>query len=39
MLQGFPAFVVGLAILAAILIFLGVKSVPQGMEYLSLIHI
>ena len=33
MLQGFPAFVVGLAILAAILIFLGVKSVPQGMEY------
>lgn len=33
MLQGFPAFVVGLAVLAAILIFLGVKSVPQGMEY------
>ncbi|MBK7540603.1 MAG: SPFH/Band 7/PHB domain protein [Candidatus Competibacteraceae bacterium] len=32
-MQGFPAFVVGLAILAAILIFLGVKSVPQGMEY------
>ena len=30
---GFAAFVVGLAILAAILIFLGVKSVPQGMEY------
>ncbi len=33
MLEGFAAFVVGLAILAAILIFLGVKSVPQGMEY------
>jgi regulator of protease activity HflC (stomatin/prohibitin superfamily) len=33
MLEGFSAFVVGLAILAAILIFLGVKSVPQGMEY------
>jgi regulator of protease activity HflC (stomatin/prohibitin superfamily) len=30
---GFAAFVVGLAIFAAILIFLGVKSVPQGMEY------
>ncbi len=30
---GFAAFVLGLAILAAILIFLGVKSVPQGMEY------
>jgi len=33
MLEGFSAFVVGLAILAAILIFLGVKSVSQGMEY------
>jgi regulator of protease activity HflC (stomatin/prohibitin superfamily) len=33
MLEGFSAFVIGLAILAAILIFLGVKSVPQGMEY------
>ena len=33
MLEGFSAFVVGLAILAAILIFLGVKSVPQGIEY------
>ncbi|MBL8251835.1 MAG: SPFH/Band 7/PHB domain protein [Candidatus Competibacter sp.] len=33
MLEGFSAFVVGLAILAAILVFLGVKSVPQGMEY------
>ena len=33
MLEGFAALVVGLAILAAILIFLGVKSVPQGMEY------
>ncbi|HHW78142.1 MAG TPA: SPFH/Band 7/PHB domain protein [Xanthomonadaceae bacterium] len=32
-MEGFAAFVVGLAILAAILIFLGVKSVPQGMEY------
>lgn len=30
---GFATFVVGLAILIAILIFLGVKSVPQGMEY------
>lgn len=30
---GFGAFVVGLVILAGILIFLGVKSVPQGMEY------
>ena len=33
MLEGFSAFVIGLAVLAAILIFLGVKSVPQGMEY------
>jgi regulator of protease activity HflC (stomatin/prohibitin superfamily) len=33
MLEGFAAFVVGLAIFAIILIFLGVKSVPQGMEY------
>ncbi len=33
MLEGFSAFVVGLVILAIILIFLGVKSVPQGMEY------
>ncbi|HRE53309.1 MAG TPA: SPFH domain-containing protein [Candidatus Competibacter sp.] len=32
-MEGFSAFVVGLAILAAILVFLGVKSVPQGMEY------
>ncbi|MFO1423423.1 MAG: SPFH domain-containing protein [Candidatus Competibacteraceae bacterium] len=30
---GFAPFVIGLAILAIILIFLGVKSVPQGMEY------
>ena len=30
---GFAAFVIGLAIFAIILIFLGVKSVPQGMEY------
>ncbi|HRD49415.1 MAG: SPFH/Band 7/PHB domain protein [Candidatus Competibacter sp.] len=30
---GFPAFVVALAIFAVILIFLGVKSVSQGMEY------
>jgi regulator of protease activity HflC (stomatin/prohibitin superfamily) len=30
---GFATFVVGLAVLAIILIFLGVKSVPQGMEY------
>jgi regulator of protease activity HflC (stomatin/prohibitin superfamily) len=33
MLEGFPAFVVALAVLAMILVFLGVKSVPQGMEY------
>ena len=33
MLEGFPAFVVTLAIFAVILIFLGVKSVSQGMEY------
>ncbi|HRF61482.1 MAG TPA: SPFH domain-containing protein [Candidatus Competibacter sp.] len=32
-MEGFSAFVIGLAVLAAILIFLGVKSVPQGMEY------
>ncbi|HRY16620.1 MAG TPA: SPFH domain-containing protein [Candidatus Competibacteraceae bacterium] len=33
MLEGFSAFAVGLAIFAVILVFLGVKSVPQGMEY------
>jgi regulator of protease activity HflC (stomatin/prohibitin superfamily) len=33
MLEGFSIFVIGLAIFAVILIFLGVKSVPQGMEY------
>ena len=33
MLEGFSAFVVALAVLAVILIFLGVKSVQQGMEY------
>ncbi len=33
MLEGFSAFVVALAVLAIILVFLGVKSVPQGMEY------
>jgi regulator of protease activity HflC (stomatin/prohibitin superfamily) len=33
MLEGFAAFVVGLAIFAIILVFLGVKAVPQGMEY------
>ncbi|HPE72109.1 MAG TPA: SPFH domain-containing protein, partial [Candidatus Competibacter sp.] len=33
MLEGFSAFVVALAVLAVILIFLGVKAVPQGMEY------
>ncbi|RUQ32378.1 MAG: SPFH/Band 7/PHB domain protein [Candidatus Competibacteraceae bacterium] len=32
-MEGFSAFVVALAILAIILVFLGVKSVPQGMEY------
>ncbi len=33
MLEGFSVFVVAVAILAIILVFLGVKSVPQGMEY------
>ncbi len=33
MFGGFAAFVIGLAIFAIILIFMGVKSVPQGMEY------
>lgn len=33
MLEGFSAFVVALAILAIILLFLGIKSVSQGMEY------
>jgi regulator of protease activity HflC (stomatin/prohibitin superfamily) len=33
MLEGFSAFVIGLVVLAIILVFLGVKSVPQGMEY------
>ena len=33
MLEGFSAFAIGLVVLAIILIFLGVKSVPQGMEY------
>jgi regulator of protease activity HflC (stomatin/prohibitin superfamily) len=33
MLEGFSAFVVGLAVFAVILVFLGVKPVPQGMEY------
>ncbi|MCC8988514.1 MAG: SPFH/Band 7/PHB domain protein [Candidatus Contendobacter sp.] len=32
-MEGFSAFVVALAALAIILVFLGVKSVPQGMEY------
>ena len=32
-MEGFATFVIGLAIFAIILIFLGVKSVPQGMEY------
>ncbi|MEZ5574104.1 MAG: SPFH domain-containing protein [Candidatus Competibacteraceae bacterium] len=32
-MEGFSAFVVALAVLAVILIFLGVKAVPQGMEY------
>ncbi|RUQ38974.1 MAG: SPFH/Band 7/PHB domain protein [Candidatus Competibacteraceae bacterium] len=32
-MEGFSAFVIGLAVLAIILVFLGVKSVPQGMEY------
>ncbi len=33
MLEGFSAFAIGLVVLAIILVFLGVKSVPQGMEY------
>jgi len=33
MLEGFSVFVIGFAVFAVILIFLGVKSVPQGMEY------
>ncbi len=33
MLEGFSVFVVALAVLAVILIVLGVKSVQQGMEY------
>jgi regulator of protease activity HflC (stomatin/prohibitin superfamily) len=33
MLEGFSAFVIAVAILAIILVFMGVKSVPQGMEY------
>ncbi|NJM10723.1 MAG: SPFH/Band 7/PHB domain protein [Synechococcaceae cyanobacterium SM1_2_3] len=32
-MEGFSAFVIGLAVFAVILVFLGVKSVPQGMEY------
>ena len=32
-MEGFPAFVIGLAVFAVILVFLGVKSVPQGIEY------
>ncbi|MCC6134000.1 MAG: SPFH/Band 7/PHB domain protein [Candidatus Contendobacter sp.] len=32
-MEGFSAFVIALAVLAIILVFLGVKSVPQGMEY------
>ncbi|HCB14513.1 MAG TPA: paraslipin [Gammaproteobacteria bacterium] len=32
-MEGFSVFVIGFAIFAVILIFLGVKSVPQGMEY------
>ncbi|MDZ7622062.1 MAG: SPFH domain-containing protein [Candidatus Competibacteraceae bacterium] len=32
-MEGFSAFVVAVAILAIILVFLGVKSVSQGMEY------
>lgn len=33
MLEGFSAFVVGVVILGIIIVFLGVKAVPQGMEY------
>ncbi|HRY17743.1 MAG TPA: SPFH domain-containing protein [Candidatus Competibacteraceae bacterium] len=32
-MEGFSVFVIGFAVFAVILIFLGVKSVPQGMEY------
>ena len=33
MLEGFSAFVVGVVILGIIIVFWGVKAVPQGMEY------
>jgi regulator of protease activity HflC (stomatin/prohibitin superfamily) len=33
MLEGFSAFAIAVAVLAIILVFMGVKSVPQGMEY------
>ncbi len=32
-MEGFAAFVLFLLVLAVVLVFLGVKSVPQGMEY------
>ncbi|TVR63310.1 MAG: SPFH/Band 7/PHB domain protein [Candidatus Competibacteraceae bacterium] len=32
-MEGFSAFVIAVAILAIILVFMGVKSVSQGMEY------
>jgi regulator of protease activity HflC (stomatin/prohibitin superfamily) len=33
MIEGFGAFVLFLFVLAVVLVFMGVKSVPQGMEY------
>jgi regulator of protease activity HflC (stomatin/prohibitin superfamily) len=33
LLEGFSSFVIFLLGLAVVLIFLGVKSIPQGMEY------
>jgi regulator of protease activity HflC (stomatin/prohibitin superfamily) len=33
MLEGFSAFAIGFVVFVVIVIFLGVKSVPQGMEY------
>lgn len=32
-MEGFAAFVMFLLVLAVVLVFLGVKSIPQGMEY------
>ena len=32
-IDGFSTFAIGLAVLAIVLVFMGAKSVPQGMEY------